>query len=499
MPAVTRRVEVTSSEAAAILEPRRGLVVESVLGPGRFDAVAGPVADYQRDVSVSGSGERVVVTQTVRYRFAVPLVGWLIRAPVRKELCRVGPARVAPWWGPPDALDQGAWAAIAALLTIAIVLGYLGTLLTQTITYAVKEFHLGTGPEGVALAVVRGDIVIALALVALADRRGRRRVVLIGAIVACVLTALGGLAPSLAWLAASQVLARSFVTAATVTAAVMVAEAMPKGARAWAVGVVAMASAIGAGACVIALPIAGLGPRAWRLLFAGSLLGVILVLIAARHLVESARFLRYQSEGRAPVLQRSRLVLLCVANLCLMVFVTPASEFLNEYLRRERHFSPARITLFVLLTVTPGAIGIVVGGRLADTRGRRAVAVGSTAGLTAFTVMGFWVGGWPMWVSSTIATITGAAVTPALSVYNSELFGTGRRGAANGVVTAAGRVGAVIGLLVVGGVASWTGRFGPGFAILAVGPVALVVLVIRSFPETARLSLEELNPEDRPG
>ena len=35
------------------------------------------------------------------------------------------------------------------------------------------------------------------------------------------------------------------------------------------------------------------------------------------------------------------------------------------------------------------------------------------------------------------------------------------------------------------------------FALIAIGPVVLIALIVTAFPETARRSLEELNPEDR--
>jgi hypothetical protein len=35
-------------------------------------------------------------------------------------------------------------------------------------------------------------------------------------------------------------------------------------------------------------------------------------------------------------------------------------------------------------------------------------------------------------------------------------------------------------------------------AVLAAGPMALAVLVLVAYPETARRPLEDLNPEDRP-
>ena len=57
--------------------------------------------------------------------------------------------------------------------------------------------------------------------------------------------------------------------------------------------------------------------------------------------------------------------------------------------------------------------------------------------------------------------IAGAAY-PALAVYRAELFPTGNRGRAAGLVTAASLVGGVIGLLALGALldADWTLRHG---------------------------------------
>jgi MFS family permease len=127
------------------------------------------------------------------------------------------------------------------------------------------------------------------------------------------------------------------------------------------------------------------------------------------------------------------------------------------------------------------------------------VAIVAITGSAIGAVIAYSVGGWPMWLAAATAALTGAAVTPALTVYGPELFATAGRGFANGLLTAAGRGGAIIGLLVIGWVSQSRGRFGPAFSLLAVGPVLLIVLIATSFPETARRSLEELNPEDQVG
>ena len=144
------------------------------------------------------------------------------------------------------------------------------------------------------------------------------------------------------------------------------------------------------------------------------------------------------------------------------LFVAPASQFQNEFLRTEEHFSALRITLFTLGTNTPGALGIIVGGHLADVRGRRLVgAVGLFFG-AGLTVMVFVTHGPQIWAWSVAAAILAAATIPALGVYGPELFPTGLRGRANGVISVVSVAGSSIGLLVAGWMADWFGSFGAG-------------------------------------
>jgi MFS family permease len=190
--------------------------------------------------------------------------------------------------------------------------------------------------------------------------------------------------------------------------------------------------------------------------------------------------------------------LLAVSTFLLALFTVPAAQFQNEFLRDERGFSAARITVFTVLTATPAGIGIVVGGRLADLRGRRLVGAVAVAGGVGLTVLMYLSHGWPLWAWSVIASIIGGASIPALGVYGPELFPTSLRGRANGLISALGRIGSVVGLVAAGVLAKKLGSLSPALAILAVGPAALAVLILVAYPETAGKELEELNPEDAP-
>jgi MFS family permease len=401
-------------------------------------------------------------------------------------------------------MDPRAAGVVSALAVLAVASGYLGTLLTQTITYAAAEFHAGKGAQGVALAAVRFDVILSFVLVAAADRRGRRRLLLATTATGAALTVFGAAAPSLAWLAGSQTIARAFVTASGVLILIVAAEEMPAGCRAYAVSLLAMSGALGSGIAVMLLPLAGLGPRGWRIEFVAALLWLLAVGAVRRVLPESQRFEAHRNDEayvRSAAVRLAghgrRLWLLAVSALLLQAFVAPASQFQNEFLRTEQHFSAARITTFILLTNTPGGLGIILGGRLADLRGRRGVAVVGLLGGSAATVLLFLAAGWTIWVWSIIGSVVGAAVIPALGVYGPELFPTGQRGRANGVIKVSDRIGSIIGLLVTGWLSARIGRIGPAIAALSVGPLLLAVLVVTSYPETAHLELEDLNPEDR--
>lgn len=491
---VTAEATLDDAGLARARAARHGVVLEEAVADETFGAAAGPLLEYRRTLQVEAAGDgRHRVRQTVEYRLDLPFWGWLFRLPLRRQFRRLEPRHGVPWWAPPDRLDPRSAGTLAALCGLSVVVGYLGTVLTQTITFAADEFGAGKGAQGVALAAVRADVVVALVLVSMADRRGRRGVLLLAATVGCVVSATGALAPSLWFLAGSQVASRGFVTAAAIVLTVAAAEEMPKGSRAYAVSLLAMSAALGAGMCVLLLRVADVA-GGWRVLFALTLVGLPVVRAVARRLPESRRFVApHRQAGMAG--HGRRFWLLASSAFLFNLFFAPASQFGNEYLRTERGFSAARISLFTILTATPGAIGVVVGGRLAE-RGRRTVgAVALFVGVGA-TVFMFASTGWPLWAWSVAASVVGGATIPALGVYGPELFPTSLRGRANGTIAVLGRAGSVVGLVAAGMFSDAFGSFGPGMALLALGPLVLAVLVLTSYPETAHTELEDLNPED---
>jgi MFS family permease len=495
------RVVVDRAEAEAWLGPRADVVLERQVDPqgaaARFEAVEGPLATYERTVDVVPVEDgRVEVTSTAQFRLAIPWFAWLFVLPTRAHLRRL-PTGGSAWWAPPDRLDPRASAVLGLLAVLSLIGGYLGTLLTQTITYAADGFGVhGDRQQGQALAAVRVGILLALVLVTLADRRGRRPLLLLTAAGGCAVAATGALTPSLAWLTASQTVARALSAALGILITVVAAEEMPRGSRAYAVSVLGMAAALGAGICVLALPLADVGDHGWRVLYLLPLLALPLCRSVSRSMPESRRFIRQHRD--VPLAGHGRrLALLAASTFLLSLFTAPASQFQNEFLRDERGYTAAGITLFTILTNTPGGIGVVIGGRLADIKGRRIVGAIGLLGGVGGTVAMYLTSGASLWVWSLFAAVLGAATIPALGVYGPELFPTSLRGRANGLIGVLAVIGSSIGLLAAGELSDRMGGLGPAVSVLAFGPVLVAILVVTLYPETAHTELEDLNPEDR--
>ncbi len=493
MPRLTRTCTEAAAEADGIRNPRTDVVLEVEVEPGRFVALTGPYASYERTLTAADDGN---VREVVHYRLAPGFPGGILAlAPQhRRALSRPGRTR-RPWWAAGQLLDARAATTIGALTALAVVVGYLGTILTQTITFAADELDASKTAQSTTLAVVRVGILATLVLTALADRRGRRRLLLLCSTAGCVACALGALAPNLVGLGTAQLVVRTMVSACTVLLTVIAAEEMPKGSRAYGITLLGLAGALGVGICVIALPLADLGDSTWRVLHVLPLAGLPVIRWAGRLLPESRRYeiphddVAMRGHGR-------RLCLLAVSALLLNLFKDPASQLLNEFLRDERDFSAARISVFTIATNLPGLIGVVVGGRLADVRGRRGVGAVAVLGGAGFTVVQMLSSGWNMWTFSLVGSVMGAAAIPALGVYGPELFPTSLRGRANGVITVLGMVGTMTGLVVAGVLSERWDGLGPVLALLSIGPLVVGLLVLIAYPETAKHELEELNPED---
>ena len=320
----------------------------------------------------------------------------------------------------------------------------------------------------------------------------------VAGIASAAFAATSALSPSIWFFGSAELFSRGFATGFGILIGIFAAEESPAGSRAWITSILALFAGLGSGIVLWLVPLADSGEGNWRILFVIALVVVPIVWALGRRLPESRRFTSLSNRQAAPapitMTMRRRFTMLAAVSFATAMFAAPSSNFQNEYLRDERGFSGARISLFSSVTSTPIGIGVAIIGPMADRRGRRLIgAIGITAGVV-FNVVRYGFGGPLMWIAGTLSTIIGAAAIPALGVYGPEMFPTSRRGLANGLLTCVSVVGSIIGLAFVGWLSErWS--FGSTFALLAIVPLAAVI-ILRWYPETAKRALEELNPED---
>ncbi|MCY3851231.1 MAG: MFS transporter [Acidimicrobiaceae bacterium] len=490
-----------STELQQRRQPRTDIVAEAPGGTDRWICREGPFRQYQRTLVAQPNGEGLhEVTETTSYKLAVPVWAWLFHFPVRRAI-ENRKERYGYWWAPPDRLDRRAATVLGLLTGIQVVDGYLGTVLTQTITFAADEFGAGNQAQGWVLGVVRAGVLIALVTAALADKRGRRSLLIGAGIAGCALTVLGGLSPNLWVLGGSQLAARGLSTALGILIVIVAVEEMPYRSRAWAASVLTLSAGLGSGMAVWILPVADLSERGWRAIYLAAIVGIAVVALLGRQLPESRRFAGTAAPRAVPAeplrnRRRNRFALLATSAFLLAAYWAPASGFRNDFLKDERGFSATDISLFTVTTATPIGIGILLGGYLAERHGRRRVgALGVVAG-AALTSSAYFAHGLALWSLTLLGGVLGGVAVPALAVYGPELFGTHSRGQSNGAIVTVGVIGSALGLVFVGQVSDHMSATGPALAILAIGPLIVAALILTRFPETAGLELEEINPED---
>src|SRR4051794_8016768 len=227
------------------------------------------------------------------YRLPIPYFGFLWAPCVARRARRVERAADTgqslpadtPWWAPPEPIGARESETLSGLCLISMLWSYGGgalSLVSLTLPYAADAYSVGNRTLATGLAVVRAGVFLALVLGPLADRFGRRRLVVSAAIAHCVVAGAIGFAPSFELYIAGHVLLRCVDTALGIAIAVLVAEIVPAGSRAVALSLVGLAVGGGVALAVASLPLAATGRGGFAAVYLLQLLAIPLILNAAR-------------------------------------------------------------------------------------------------------------------------------------------------------------------------------------------------------------------------
>ena len=204
----------------------------------------------------------------------------------------------------------------------------------------------------------------------------------------------------------------------------------------------ALALGVGIALGVIFLPFADLGDYGWRISFARERRRAALPTL--RRATAERRGATRRSSGRQCGAASSARCSIHVSrhDSCCSVWwrlsrtssSAPSSQLTNRYLTRAHDFSNSDVAGFRTVTAgLPGLIGVLLAGRLAESRGRRPVAIVGLLVATAFQ-MTFFVANDDalLWIAPTIAIVAAACAGLALGTLDTELFPTEARGTSNG-------------------------------------------------------------------
>jgi predicted MFS family arabinose efflux permease len=289
-----------------------------------------------------------------------------------------------------------------------------------------------------------------------------------------------------AWpFALSQSLVRACSGAVAALGIVWLAERLDPARRALGLSLFGAASSFGAGLALLSLPVAETDPR---LPYLVSLLGLLLVPLMAKHVEETAPFgPEHRGQHRLATLVarpwRGRLLLLGAAAFLAASFTSVGIAFSTERLVNQMGLPTGTAAVLSLAAGTVGAVGLLVGGRLADTWGRRptsavALLVSAVAGVAFYRA-----GSLPLVVAAlTVSALATFAYVPAFGAHRSELFPTTIRATAGTTAHTAGTLGSAAGLAFGSLVIDHWG-LGATMSALAFACVAGAVLTL-FLPET---------------
>jgi MFS family permease len=392
---------------------------------------------------------------------------------------------------------------LATSSAAAAVVGFATALFGQFNDPISETFHASDTRIANTLALTRVGALFALFVTALADRRGRRRSILIGVIGSSIACAVSAVAPTLGILTAAQVLQRGLLITTVTVAGIAVIEEAPEGARAYAASMLALAGGFGFSIAVVALPLADIADWGWRLPFALGAATIVFAPAIARHLAETSRYTALAAHAEVArgrvrdvlTQHRRRFVLLGAAAFLTNVFSAPSSQLMNKYLTDDRGFSNSGVAGFrAATTVIPGLIGLILGGRITESRGRRPVAAIALAVATVTQVVFFLMGGPVIWWMSAISVLASGTGGIALGTLDAELFPTEVRSTSNAMLSVVAVLGSMLGFVVAGLLSDPLDGLGRAIAITGAASFVAAVVVIPRLPESAKRNLDDVSP-----
>ena len=409
----------------------------------------------------------------------------------------------------PPALTHRQWQVLLLLAAASVFDRYDLGILQLALPHIRESLDITEGQISSHAAVIQLGALLSFTLTLAADRWGRRNVLIAVVLGYTLLTGATAFAFSPGVFVALQFLARAFITAEVLLAAVIIAEEFPAAERGWGIGALLALSAMGGGLAALLFAMIDVLPFGWRALYVVGLAPLLFIAWLRRRMPETERFAQRRSMERGGGLREvlrpiARLAsdyperLAVVAGLIFLFnFAGGAAFFLDpSYLQEEHGWLPWQVSVLLTVAGAGGLFASTLVGILGDRVGRKRV-IGVCGAVLPVAIIAFYSASGigvlaVLWVLMALAAL-GVSVT--MLAIGAEIFPTSYRSTVSGARTVSGTAGTSLGLAAHSALYGVVGSQWTAISLLAILMLASPLLVVYGLPEASGRVLEEVSPE----
>jgi putative MFS transporter len=385
-------------------------------------------------------------------------------------------------------------------MAVALFIGHYDmSVLSLALPDVQASFGISEQDLGKVIGAARIGALPAIFLALLADRIGRRRLLIVTLLGLSIATGATGFARTTEEFIALQFFARGFTTAEEIIAVIYVIEMLPARHRGWGVGFLATMGALGAGAAALLYAIVEFLPGGWRALYIIAAVPLLYLAWLRRTLPESALFDGNASDGKLrafwqPFLEifrdhRRAMTAIALIAATFWFQLTAAINFVSKYLQETHHFEPQEVSFMFIVAGGIAVFGNATAGRISDRIGRRPTLVAALLSYCVAIIAFYNAHGLLLPLAWTAALFSYFAIDVLVNAISGELFPTRCRSTASSLRAVSAMFAAVAGLAIEGTLFNALGSHAAALSLLCLSSLLAIPVVLVMLRETAHAEL----------
>lgn len=401
------------------------------------------------------------------------------------------------------------WGLLAMLASATFFDGFDAAILATVAPFVQQQYGLDDRAWGLVVGVARIGAVASFFVLIFADRYGRRLLITLTILGYALFTGLTAMSATIQSFTFYQLAARIFLASEFALALIIIGEEYPTRWRGFGIALLSGVAAVGT---IVAFLAAGwvLAHYDWRTMYLIGLVPLALIFFFRLGMRETRRFEEVSRERgmqtwreswthlKVPFSRpyRGRALLVTLIWNCNHLVTSPATTFWTIHAARNLEYSAAQYGMVVALGYLAGfALGSPLAGFLMNRLGRRWTCAGFyiAAAIAIFCLFSAESNDLllqTVLMSLTVVSFLGA--NAATNTYATELFPTAIRATGYSWTTNLfGRISEFLTPALIGALAVEIGIPG-AVGVMAVGPIAGALVVLRFAPETRGMTLEEI-------